>query len=271
MGDRSRGDAELRDAGLHVRAGAFDAAQIRSRSVTRAIEKAAGLLHVDVQHLERLPDGGALLVTNHAFGFDAAFLMARVESLTGRRVWTLGEHAWWKVPGLRRIAAAAGTVDGTPESADQLLTAGELVLVLPGGLRESMKPHELKYRLLWGTRYGFVHAAIRNRVPIVPIASLGADDIFDLKGNAFARSRTLHLPFPLPRPRHFVPIVHRASIRYVICDPIPMPVVDMDDTASVDVVARRLRREIEGAIHEVFEEALSHACGFDPASRTEPR
>ncbi|HVJ90732.1 MAG TPA: 1-acyl-sn-glycerol-3-phosphate acyltransferase, partial [Labilithrix sp.] len=127
-----------------------------ARRLFRALDRAAALFQIEVTGVERLPRGRALLVTNHAFGFDAALLMARIKYLTGRRVWALGAHAWWRLPGLRRLAEAAGTVDGTQANADRLLAADELVLVLPGGVREAMKPHELRYRLLWGRRYGFV-------------------------------------------------------------------------------------------------------------------
>ena len=198
--------------------------------------------------------GRALLVGNHAFGFDVAFAMARIHAVTGRRVFALGEHAWWAVPGVRRLAAAVGTVDGTTENVDALLGADELVLVLPGGLREAMKPRELRYRLLWGHRYGFVRAALRNRAPLVPLASLGADDLFNLVGDAFARARKLHLPFPLPRPAHLVPLPHFRALRFVIGEPIPVGRRRMHDAATTrSTSCARLRREVEGAIHEIFE------------------
>lgn len=220
-----------------------------------AVDSLGRRLDVRVEGLERLPRGRALLVANHAFGFvDVAFAMARIQAATGRRVWALGEHAWWRVPGIRRLAAAFGTVDGTPSNVDALLAKEELVLVLPGGLREAMKPRELRYRLLWGKRYGFVNAAIRHRTPLVPLASLGADDVFDLVGDAFARARKVHLPFPLPRPAHLLPLVHLRPMRLVVGDPVP---------TSEDSDPRRLRREVEGALHEIFEEELlrrSHFC-----------
>ena len=106
------------------------------------LDRVGRKIHVEVQGMDRLPPGRALLVANHAFGFDIAFAMARIHVETGRRVWALGEHAWWAVPVVGRIAAAVGTVDGTPENVDQLLARDELVVVLPGGLREAMKPHE---------------------------------------------------------------------------------------------------------------------------------
>jgi 1-acyl-sn-glycerol-3-phosphate acyltransferase len=210
----------------------------------------------------RRPKGRGLLVGNHPFGFDVAFAMARIHAETGRRVFALGEHAWWAVPGLRRLAAAVGTVDGTTDNVDALLAADELVLVLPGGLREAMKPRELRYRLLWGHRYGFVRAALRNRAPLVPMASLGADDLFNLVGDAFARARKLHMPFPVPRPAHLFPLPHFRALRFVIGEPIPVDDLVHDDGYDEEHVVRRLRREVEGSIHEIFESELARRAHF---------
>lgn len=213
-------------------------------------------LGVEVEGIERLPEGGAVIVANHAFGFwDLAFAIARIRTQTGRTVWSLGEHAWWRVPIVRRLAAAVGVVDGTRENADALLEMGELVLVLPGGLRESLKPHELRYRLLWGHRYGFVRAALRNRVPLVPLACIGGDDLFDLVGDAFARGRRFHLPIPLPRPAHVLP--HRTRLRFVIGEPIAAR-GSPDDEQTV----KSVRHEVEGALHELIERELARRVGF---------
>ncbi len=231
-----------------------------AHSVAGAIDRLGRRARVDVRGLENIPRGRALLVANHAFGFDIAFTAARIRAVTGRRVWALGEHAWWKVPGVRRVAAAVGIVDGTLENVDALLGAGELVLVLPGGLREAVKPRDLRYRLLWGRRYGFVRAAIRNEAPLVPVAGIGADDLFDLVGDAFARARKLHLPFPLPRPAHLVPFPHFRTLHYVVGEPIPVASLDPGDDPEHHV--RRLRREVEGAIHELIEEELVRRTHF---------
>lgn len=218
-----------------------------------ALDLVGRKLRVEVQGMERLPEGPAVLVANHAFGFwDLGFVVARVRAATGRTVWGIGEHLWWRVPVVRRLASAIGIVDGTPENVDALLAAGELVLVLPGGLRESLKPRELRYRLLWGRRYGFVRAAMRRGAPLVPLACIGGDELFDLVGDAFARGRRLHLPVPLPRPAH----LHVARLKFVLGEPIPAP------ASSDDRAARRLRREVEGALHEMIEEELARRAGF---------
>lgn len=225
------------------------------------VARVADRWHVQIVGLEHLPAGRALLVANHAFGWDAALAIALIERATSREVFALGEHAWWRFPLLRRLAAAVGVVDGTPINVDRLLEADRLVVVLPGGLRESMKPRELRYRLLWGHRYGFVRAAIRNRAPLVPLACIGADDVFELVGDPFRRgAKWLHnAGVPIPRPARWLPIPHRARLRYVIGEPIAVDGIDEHDEARV----HRLRREVEGALHEMIEAELAKRAGFD--------
>jgi 1-acyl-sn-glycerol-3-phosphate acyltransferase len=242
----------------------------RSARATRRfygfIDAIGRLLHVEVDGLERLPSTRAMIVANHAFGFDVVHAMAEVFRTTGRPVWALGEHAWWRFPFLRRVAASLGTVDGTQENADRLLGADQLVLVLPGGLRESMKPRELRYRLLWGKRYGFVRAAIRNQAPIVPLASIGFDEVFDLHGNPFARGmRWFGRSFPIPRVRI---LPHRVKLRFVFGEPIHLAA--RPDQADDPEVLRHARREVEGALQELIDVELARRAGFELDPRASP-
>jgi 1-acyl-sn-glycerol-3-phosphate acyltransferase len=226
------------------------------------VEWMAKRFHVEVIGIDRLPPGRALLVANHAFGWDILFAMSAIRARTGRPVWALGEHVWWKIPGARWIAAALGTVDGTRENVDALLSRNEIVLVLPGGVREALKPRELRYRLVWGNRYGFVRAAIRNHAPIVPLASIGADEVFDLVGNAFARgSRWLRgTGIPIPRSARLLPIPHLVHMKFILGEPIPPPATPEGE--NDEALVRRLRREVEGALHEMFEHELAHRIGL---------
>ncbi len=223
----------------------------------------ADRLRVDVRGTGRIPPGRALIVANHTFGWDAMFPMAAVWNERHRTLWTLGEHVWWKLPFVRKLAAAVGTVDGTPQNVDELLSHDELVLVLPGGLREAVKPHELRYRLLWGHRYGFVRAAIRNHAPIVPLASIGADDLFDLVGNAYRRGeRWLHRSgIPIPLPARILPIPHLVRLSFVFGDPIS-PRASPEQADDPDVL-RSVRHEIEGALHELIETELARRAGIE--------
>jgi 1-acyl-sn-glycerol-3-phosphate acyltransferase len=225
--------------------------QIAGRAYA-AIDALAQRAKVEVVGVENIPKGRALLVANHAFGWDAVFPMAAIAQQSGRKVWALGEHLWWKVPFLRRMASALGVVDGTRANADRLLSADEIVLVLPGGLREAMKPRELRYRLLWGNRYGFVKAAIRNSAPLVPLAAIGPDDLFDLVGDAYARGRRwLGRSFPLPVLQAARPV----HLRFVFGDPI-RPSAPPELAEDFDAL-RRLRHEVEGELQELIDVELA--------------
>lgn len=224
------------------------------------VDRLARLLTVEVEGMDRLPKGRALLVANHTFSLDVLFPMSAVFHATGRIVWALGDHTWWRLPFVRRIAAGLGTVDGTPENVDRLLRGDQLVLVLPGGLREAMKPSELRYRLLWGHRYGFIRAALRNGAPIVPLAMVGADDIFDFVGDAFRRGARLGVP--IPKPAHGLPIPHRVKVRALFGEPITLR-ARPEEADDMDAL-RHCRHEVEGALHELIEAELARRAGYAP-------
>jgi 1-acyl-sn-glycerol-3-phosphate acyltransferase len=231
-----------------------------SASFMRRVDRVAERLGVELDGIDNLPAGRALLVANHAFGWDVVFAMAAIRLRTGRPVFALGDHLWWKTPFLRRVAAAVGTVDGTPRNVDRLLSADQLVLVLPGGIREAVKPSALRYRLMWGERYGFVRAALRNRSPVVPLAALGADEIFDFIGDAIERGRRVLGPIglgavPLPRPSGLIPWPHRVHLRYVVGEPVS-PLFG-PECADDPRALRTMRLLVEGALHELLDRELA--------------
>ena len=224
------------------------------------LEMLARWLRVEVEGTENLPPGRAILVANHAFGFDQAFAVHGIWKATRRPVFALGEHVWWGVPLVRRFAAAIGIVDGTQENAERLLEQEHLLIVLPGGLREAVKPATLRYRLLWGHRYGFIRAAIRAQAPLVPVAGVGSDEWFNFVGNPFERGRRLlGRAFPLTVPKHLWTLPHWVRPRYLIGAPIPpLPLSQIDDAAAL----RRLRQTVAGALHELIDLELARRAGF---------
>jgi 1-acyl-sn-glycerol-3-phosphate acyltransferase len=58
------------------------------------------------------------------------------------------------------------------------------VIVFPGGGREVFKHKGEKYRLMWKERIGFARLAIEHGVPIVPFASVGVEDMFEIVSDA---------------------------------------------------------------------------------------
>ena len=58
--------------------------------------------------------------------------------------------------------------------------SGEAIVVFPGGAREVFKRRSEKYKLLWKERYGFAKLAIEHGCTVVPFASVGVEDAYDI-------------------------------------------------------------------------------------------
>jgi 1-acyl-sn-glycerol-3-phosphate acyltransferase len=144
-------------------------------SCLRAI---AGYFHATLEGHEHIPRSGpALIVSNHAlFALDSAVLGSLLVEEVQRFPRFLADRALWKIPGLRTLIQAIGGLPGAPDSADVLLRNGELVVVYPGGVDDSLKHNWQNHRLMWKKRAGFARVAMTARAPIIPIVGLGIDD-----------------------------------------------------------------------------------------------
>jgi 1-acyl-sn-glycerol-3-phosphate acyltransferase len=133
-----------------------------------------------VEHVPK--DSGVLLVGNHAmFGLDGYVLGSLLLRETSRVPRFLGERNLWRVPGLAQLLTGVGALPGEPKRAVELLAAGELVIVYPGGVDDSFKKSSQRYVLQWGTRAGFAKVAMRAKVPIVPVVGEGIDEMYAIR------------------------------------------------------------------------------------------
>lgn len=199
--------------------------------------------------VENIPrTGGALLVGNHAIlGIDAVPLVALLALSTGRVPWFLGERSLWKIPGASRPLEALGIVRGEREVALRLLEKGELVCVYPGGVEDSFKLSRERYRLKWKQRAGFAIVAMRAKVPIVPLAATGVDELFEIRRREHVLGRRLFgsARYDFPLPRRFVP--RSVPLDYYALSPIDTS----GDVASPSDV-ERVRRATHDAIDAVL-------------------
>jgi hypothetical protein len=111
-------------------------------------------------------------------------LFMSIHEQTGRLARALGDHLHFGLPLWRDALKSFGAVDGTRENCARLFRAGEVVVVFPGGGREVMKRKGEKYTLVWKERIGFARMAIEHGVPIVPFASVGVEDMFEIVSDA---------------------------------------------------------------------------------------
>ena len=107
-------------------------------------------------------------------------------------------------------------------------------------------------------------AALRNRAPMVPLAALGADELFDFFGNSYDRGRRWlgAKRFPIPLPTRILPIPHRVRLRYVIGDPLPPPAPP--EQANDPEVLRTARYLILAALQELIDTELARRVGVTP-------
>ncbi len=210
------------------------------RAITRWMP-AMGLLkryfNYSVQGLENIPETGPALITmNHGpVPVDVPLLGAAIYRSTGRLARGLTDHAVFKMPVMREMFMAVGAVDGRHDTAEALLSRGNLVIVMPGGAPEAFKPSSKAYQLYWYRRMGFARLAIRAQVPIIPAACIGIDDLYTVPLDMFETGRKLFrmrsVPFPLAWGRG--PLPRRVRLTQYVGEPIhpqlPPEAADDDD------------------------------------------
>jgi 1-acyl-sn-glycerol-3-phosphate acyltransferase len=153
---------------------------------------------VEVRGAENLPtDGSALLVSNHAgtLPIDGMILHTAVYDEIGRHVRMLGADLIFKTPFSGDLARKTGTTLACQEDAERLLASNQLVAVFPEGFKGLGKPYADRYKLQRFGRGGFVAAAIRAQVPIIPIAIVGSEEIYPLIARVPGLARLMGLPY----------------------------------------------------------------------------
>lgn len=164
---------------------AFDATAVEALlRIAAPLRRLLSPVLLGAEHLPRR--GAALIVGNHTvYGLlDIPLLGLELYEKTGRLVRGLGDHNHFAVPVWRDALHALGGVRGTRENCARLFQRGEAVLVFPGGGREVMKRKGEQYALIWKERIGFARLAIEHQVPIVPLASVGVEDMFEIVADA---------------------------------------------------------------------------------------
>jgi 1-acyl-sn-glycerol-3-phosphate acyltransferase len=216
--------------------------------------------------LENIPDSGAaLVVANHSgvLPVDAVMLQAGIfaEHPEHRTLRLLGADLVYSLPMLASLARRSGHTRADPEQAHKLLMAGQLVGTFPEGFKGIGKPFSERYRLQRFGRGGFVRTAVQARVPIIPCAIVGAEEIYPMIGNAEALARALRLPyfpvtplFPWFGPLGAVPLPSNWIIEFSK----PVPTCDLsevgDDDEQLADVADQVRDTIQARLDDLVTE-----------------
>jgi 1-acyl-sn-glycerol-3-phosphate acyltransferase len=218
---------------------------------------------VEVRGAENIPaDGGALVVSNHSgtVPVDGLMTMVSVHDATGRHLRPLGADLVFRMPFVGEIARKSGATMACNEDAQRMLSGGELVGVWPEGFKGIGKPYSDRYKLQRFGRGGFVSAAIRTGVPIVPCSVVGAEEIYPLVGNVPALARLLGIPylpitpfFPWLGPLGLVPLPSKWLIEFG--EPIRTDTYDegsADDPMLVFNVTDQVRETVQQTLYTLL-------------------
>ena len=212
--------------------------------------------------LEHVPsDSGALIVANHAgtVPFDA--IMTKVALLdehpAHRHLRELAADLALRVPIVGPLARKTGNTLAHEEDAKRLLTSGELVGVWPEGFKGIGKLYRDRYKLQRFGRGGFVSVALRSQVPIIPVAIIGAEEIYPMLANVQFLARLFGFPyfpitaqFPLLGPLGLLPLPSKWVIDFG--EPIDTTVYGpeaADDPMLVFELTDRVRDTIQQMLY----------------------
>ena len=167
--------------------------------LTAAIEPLAEKwFRLEVRGIENIPaDGGALVVANHSgtVPVDGLVTGLVIHDNTDRFLRMLGADLVFRLPFVGELARKGGATLASNEDAERMLSRGDLVGVWPEGFKGIGKPFSERYKLQRFGRGGFVSAAMRTGVPIVPCSVVGAEEIYPLVGNVPSLARLLGVPY----------------------------------------------------------------------------
>jgi 1-acyl-sn-glycerol-3-phosphate acyltransferase len=219
---------------------------------------------VDARGARHVPKSGpVILVSNHsgALPFDATMIACALEEahyprptrfLYDRFV----ENLPW-VPGFYR---KAGGVVASHENAAKLLEKGELVGLFPEGVSGLSKLYSERY-VLQPFSAGFVRLALRFGAPIVPVAVVGAEEIYPLLGRLKGLGNLIGAPylpvtpfFPFLGPLGLIPLPSKWQIRFG--KPIVLGQTSHErlDGTAVRALAQQVRRRVQSMVRTLLKE-----------------
>jgi 1-acyl-sn-glycerol-3-phosphate acyltransferase len=229
---------------------------------------------VEVIGMQHVPaQGGALVVANHSGTLPLDALMTAValhdDHPAGRHLRMLAADLLFRLPAIESLARKQGSTLACTSDAERLMAAGELVGVWPEGFKGIGKPFRDRYKLQRFGRGGFVSAALRTGVPIIPCSIVGAEETYPKIGDLKPLARLFGVPyfpvtptFPLLGPLGLVPLPSKWYIEFG--EPIHTDTVDAseaDDPMLVFNLTDQVRETIQHTLYRLLSQRRNAFLG----------
>nr|WP_239028589.1 lysophospholipid acyltransferase family protein [Pseudonocardia acidicola] len=218
-------------------------------------------------------EGGALVVANHSGTLPLDSMMTAValhdDHPAKRHLRMLGADLVFRLPVIGQLARKQGGTLACNPDAERLMTSGELVGVWPEGFKGIGKPFRDRYKLQRFGRGGFVSAALRTGVPIIPCSIVGAEEIYPKIGDLKPLARLFGAPyfpitplFPLLGPLGMIPLPSKWYIEFG--EPIrtdEYEPADADDPMLVFNLTDQIRETIQHTLYRLLSQRRNAFLG----------
>ena len=220
-----------------------------------------------------------ILVSNHsgAIPFDATMIACALDDAGHPRpARFLYDRFVDHLPWIPRFYQRAGAVVATHENASRLLEKGELVGLFPEGVGGLAKLYSERY-VLQSFSTGFVRLALRHGAPVVPVAVVGAEEIYPLIARVQGFGKLLGIPylpitpfFPLLGPLGMIPLPTKWMIRFGKPLRLDPPSRRHADGLAVRALADQVRGRVQRMVRALLRERarISGATALNPRSRS---
>jgi len=250
-------------AGRGVEVDRFGMDPVFERSLEPAIEfMYEKYWRIRIEGIENVPEGGGcLLVANHApvAGFDGLMLRWAVSRERGRPCRWLMEDELYYAPYIGLFSQRLGGVRASRENAVRLLSQGAAVVTFPEGNRGIRRLYKDRYKLERFGRGGVVRLAIREGVPVVPVAMVGPEESAALLYRVNIASGALSVPFipvtptfPLLGPLGILPLPRRWTIRFGA----PIVFEEGPEMAEDQTVVSRLGNDVRARVQMMIDDMV---------------
>ncbi|WP_370894299.1 lysophospholipid acyltransferase family protein [Janibacter sp. GXQ6167] len=220
---------------------------------------------VEVRGIENIPaEGGALVVSNHSgtVAIDSVITQLAIYDAhpQHRFLRMLGADLVFSMPVVGDFARKTGATLATNPDAERLMSSGELVGVWPEGFKGVGKHFRERYKLQRFGRGGFVSAAMRSEVPIIPCSVVGAEEVYPMIGNMKTVARLLGAPyapvtpfFPLLGPLGLIPLPSKWIIEFgTPVDTASLGPAAAEDPMLVFDLTDQVRETIQQTLYSVL-------------------
>ena len=220
---------------------------------------------VQIAGMENIPaKGSAVLFGNHSGGLplDGCLLYDGIinEHPNPSRVRFLVSKFLLNTPVVGKFLRGFGCIPPDFEMAVEMLRNKELVLIFPEGEKGTGKLFKNRYKLV-DFHSGFVRAAIATGSPLIPVVTIGGEEIYPIFANVKPLAKLLKMPyFPLtpffpwlPPPFCAIPFPSKIMMCIWPSFELKYPPEVAEDEELVQAIANDVRADIQAKVKDLLE------------------